>query len=259
MKGTLESFGATDIGLRRQINQDCIFLDDEIGLYVVADGMGGHSAGEVASKLAVDIVHAFVVQNRVSDQGAWPFGLDAGLSSNGNCLRTAIMLANLRIWEQSEINTDLSGMGTTIVAALAEDGVLTVASAGDSRAYRIRGQGIQQITTDDSWVQAALDKGVLSRDQVRDHVMRNVITKAVGTSEDIEPRVVEERLQTGDTVLFCSDGLHGMVSDAEILGIILAAGSDIRKAVADLISAANGRGGKDNITVLLLRQAGAAS
>jgi protein phosphatase len=253
MANKVESYGATDVGLRRQTNQDCLLFDDAIGLYVVADGMGGHSAGEVASKLAVDTVHTFVRQNRLSNGISWPGGIEAELSYSGNLLRTAIMLANLKVWEESESRAELAGMGTTIVAALAEDNVLTVGSAGDSRVYRIRRNEIRQLTTDDSWVQAALEKGVLNRDQLRNHAMRNVITKAIGANEDIEPRIIEEPLEPGDLCLLCSDGLHGIIGDYEILELVRSAGDDLKGAVENLIAAAKDGGGKDNITVILVR------
>ncbi|MBM3789024.1 MAG: Stp1/IreP family PP2C-type Ser/Thr phosphatase [Acidobacteria bacterium] len=253
MSHRIESYGRTDIGRRRSINQDCVFFDDQAGLYIVADGMGGHSGGEVASRLAVGVVSAFVLKKRHTDQSSWPYGIDPGFSYNGNCLRTAIMLANAKVWEQGARDPDLAGMGTTIVVALAEEGSLTIASAGDSRAYRIREGAIDQITTDDSWVQDALDKGVLTREQLRNHAMKNVITRAVGSSEAIQPRMVEERLQDGDTYLFCSDGLHGMLQDSEILRITLAARGDLRGAVAELVAAANSSGGKDNISALMFR------
>jgi len=247
-----ESYGASDIGLRRLINQDSLFFEDAAGLYVVADGMGGHSAGEVASGLAVKTVRDFVARSRLADAVEWPCPVDAGLSYNGNCLRAAIILANRRIWQEAGQRPDLAGMGTTIVAALAEEDVITLASAGDSRAYCIRQRAIRQLTVDDSWVQAALERGVLSSEQIRNHAMRNVITKAVGANEEIEPRVLEERLQPGDYYLFCSDGLHGTISDSDILEIILSSGGDLRRSVTALIDAANAGGGKDNITVLLL-------
>jgi len=250
---TTESYGVTDTGRRRQVNQDYVLFDDELRLYIVADGMGGHSAGEVASKLAAESVREFVVRSRCSADISWPFGLDPRLSLNGNCLRSAVMLANARVCDEAAQHEELYGMGTTIVAAVAEKGVLTICSAGDSRAYRIRSGSIRQLTKDDSWVQAALDRGVLEEGQARNHIMRNIITKAVGADDELEPCVVEEETEPGDLYLMCTDGLHGMLGDAEILGIIRASAPDLRKAVDSLIAAANANGGNDNVTALLLR------
>lgn len=252
MSCRIASYGATDIGLSRRVNQDSFLADDTLGLYVVADGMGGHSGGEVASRMAVDVIRSFVRLNRHGDGGSWPYGILPELSYGGNVLRTAIMLANAGVYEEAGKRPELAGMGTTIVAAVIENDLLTVGSAGDSRVYHMRGDRIRQLTTDDSWVQSALERGVLRPDELRNHAMRNVITKAVGTNPEIEPRILEEPLQPGDYCLLCSDGLHGLVGDPEILETVRAAGDDLAKAVTDLIAAANAAGGKDNITAVLL-------
>ena len=235
----MKSFGDTDIGLRRVLNEDSFFLDDELELYVVADGMGGQNAGEIASKTAVNVVVTFIRRTRSSEELTWPFGLIPSLSYNGNRLRTAIMMANKHVWREAETRQEYLGMGTTIVAALAEDAVLTFCGAGDCRVYRIRGSQLDQITTDDSWVQAAFWAGALNRERFEDHPMRNVVTKAVGARETIEVEILETPLQGDDLYLLCSDGLHGAVPDPKILEIVLAADMNLQKAVSDLISAAN--------------------
>ena len=251
--GDIKSFGDTDIGLRRVLNEDSFFLDDELGLYIVADGMGGQNAGEIASRTAVDVVTTFMRRSLDSEELTWPFGVVPSLSYNGNRLRTAIMMANKRVWREAETRQEYVGMGTTIVAALTEDAALTFCSAGDSRAYRIREDQLDQITTDDSWVQAAFSAGALNRERFEDHPMRNVVTKALGAKETIEIEILEEPLRRGDLYLLCSDGLHGAVHDTKILEIVLAADMNLQKAVSDLITAANDGGGKDNITALLFR------
>ena len=251
--GSVESFGETDIGRRRVLNEDSFLLDDELRLYIVADGMGGQNAGEIASRTAVDVAAAFIRRSRDSQELTWPFGLATNLSYNGNRLRTAIMMANKRVWKEAETRQEYVGMGTTIVAALAEDAVLTFCSAGDSRAYRIREKHLDQITTDDSWVQAAFSAGALDPERFEDHPMRNVVTKAVGAKETIDVEILEAPLKEGDLYLLCSDGLHGMVHGSKILEIVLAAGMNLQKAVSDLITAANDGSGKDNITALLFR------
>jgi protein phosphatase len=248
----IKSAGVTDIGRRRQLNEDALFVDDESGLYVVADGMGGHNAGEVASKLAVETVSNFVRRSGDDEEITWPYGVDPTISINANRLRTAIMLANKRVWKEADNREDYTGMGTTIVAGLVEDDHITLCGAGDSRAYRLRGDALDQITTDDSWVQVALTEGLLQADEAENHPMKNIITKAVGAKQNIELTVHEEPLEDGDVYLLCTDGLHGMVAEARILEILRDKKDDLEQAVQTLITAANDKGGKDNITAIVL-------
>jgi protein phosphatase len=252
MKHTVESFAKSDVGCRRKINEDSFLVDDDLGLYIVADGMGGQNAGEVASRMAVDAVARFIFRSRDADGLTWPFGIDPELSVNGNRIRTAVMLANRRVWKEADSRREFTGMGTTIVAVLAEHGVLTFCSAGDSRAYRIRNREIEQITTDDSWIQAAVLAGASIKDRLQEHPLRNLVTKAVGAKETIELVILETPFQNRDLYLLCSDGLHGEISDEKILELVLAARGDFEQAVAELVAAANAAGGKDNITTLLL-------
>jgi protein phosphatase len=249
----IESAGVTDIGRRRQLNEDAMFVDDESGLYVVADGMGGHNAGEVASKLAVETVSNFVRRSGDDEEITWPYGVDPSISINANRLRTAIMLANKRVWKEADNREDYTGMGTTIVAGLVEDDNITLCGAGDSRAYRLRGDALDQITTDDSWVQVALTEGLLQADEAENHPMKNIITKAVGAKQNIELTVYEEGLEDGDVYLLCTDGLHGMVAEAEILEILKGKTDDLEQIVQSLVAAANDKGGKDNITAVVFR------
>ncbi len=248
----IESFGASDIGRRRRQNQDTLLVDDETGLYIVADGMGGHNAGKIASEMAVETIAGFIRRTREHDRLTWPYGIDPRMSYNGNRLRTAIRLANRKIWKESESQDQYTGMGTTVVAALADSGLIALSSAGDTRAYRIRQDAIEQLTTDDTWIQAALDSGILHEDQTRSHALRNIVTKAVGAEEDIDVPIIEHSVLPGDRYLMCSDGLHGIVNDSQILEIVRSARGDPEEAVAALIEAANSGGGKDNITVVLL-------
>ena len=249
----IESFGATDLGRARQLNEDSLLVDDEFGLYIVADGMGGHNAGEIASQLAVETVFNFVQRSRGDEDITWPYGVDPKLSINSNRLRTAIMLANRRVWREADNRREYTGMGTTIVSALLTGDTVSFAWAGDSRAYRIRSGELEQITTDDSWVQAAIREGVLRPEEANTHPMRNIITKAVGAREEIDVRSREERLEDGDLYLLCTDGLHGMVEDPSILQIAKQSAGDLERSVRDLIGAANKNGGKDNITAIVFR------
>jgi protein phosphatase len=249
----LDSYGASDVGRRRQLNEDSLVMDQESRLFIVADGMGGHNAGEIASKLAVETVLNFIRRAKEEEEITWPYGVDPKLSIEANRLRTAIMLANKRVWKEADKRQDYTGMGTTIVAAVIGNDCITFTGAGDSRLYRVRGEEIEQLTTDDSWVQVAIDEGVLDPEEAEHHPMRNIITKAIGAKEDIDVPVFEEQLEDGDLYLLCSDGLHGMINDKEIRRIVLQSGNELEKCVKELIEAANENGGKDNVTVLVMR------
>jgi serine/threonine protein phosphatase PrpC len=249
----IDSFGVSDIGRRRKLNEDNVLVDDDLGLFVVADGMGGHNAGEVASSLAVEVVSNFIRRSREEEEITWPYGIDPKISLNGNRLRTAVMLANKRVWKEADNREEYTGMGTTLVAALVASEEVVLCNAGDSRAYRLRDAKLEQVTTDDSWVQAAFSEGVLQPQEIQYHPMRNIITKAIGAREAIEVNILEEGLQSGDIYLLCSDGLHGMVNDQDIERIMVSAEGDLEKAVRALIEAANAGGGKDNISAVIFR------
>jgi protein phosphatase len=217
----IEAFGRTDVGRRRKVNEDSFLVAPESHLYAVCDGMGGHNAGEVASRMAVETLAAFVERSGVEKEITWPWGLDANLSFEANRLKTAIRLANSQVFQSADSSEELTGMGTTVVAALISGNTMTLGSAGDSRCYLVRDQQLQQLTQDDSWVSAALGEGILNSDDVERHPLRNVITKAVGARDSIDLEVIEQTLQAGDVALLCSDGLHGMVNDDEIARILV--------------------------------------
>ena len=250
----IEAFGKTDVGKRRKLNEDNLLLDREINLYAVCDGMGGHNAGEVASKMAIETLHAFIAKSQGEEKDiTWPYGLEPNLSFEANRLKTAIKLANKRVFKAADNREDYTGMGTTLVAALVNDGTLTVGNAGDSRCYMVRGGKLSQLTRDDSWVSAAWAEGILSHDEIDRHPLRNVITKAVGAKDNIELETGETKLLSGDIVLLCSDGLHGMITDEQILKLLDPPPADLEKAAAALVDAANEAGGKDNVSVVLLK------
>lgn len=249
----IEAFGRTDVGRRRKINEDSFLVSPEMQLYAVCDGMGGHNAGEVASRMAIETLANFVQKSSVERELTWPWGLDANLSFEANRLKTAIRLANARVFQAAEQRQELTGMGTTVVAVLVSGDVLTIGSAGDSRCYLQRGGALTQLTRDDSWVSAALGEGILNSDDVEHHPLRNVITKAVGARESIDLDVIEHRLLPADLVLLCSDGLHGLLHDSEIARLLPAPGESLETGSARLIEAANDAGGRDNVTAVLLR------
>jgi serine/threonine protein phosphatase PrpC len=251
----IEAFGRTDVGRRRKINEDSFLVSPEMSLYAVCDGMGGHNAGEVASRMAIETISAFIERSAVEKEITWPWGLDANLSFDANRVKTAIRLANARVFQAADNREELTGMGTTVVTVLISGDIMTVGSAGDSRCYLVRGGELKQLTRDDSWVSAALGEGILNSDDVEHHPLRNVITKAVGARDAIDLDVLAHDLQPGDLVMLCSDGLHSMVSDQEIGRILQSSLDSLEEASARLVEAANEAGGRDNVTVVLLRRA----
>jgi serine/threonine protein phosphatase PrpC len=249
----IEAFGRTDVGRRRKVNEDSFLVAPESHLYAVCDGMGGHNAGEVASRMAVETLAAFVERSGVEKEITWPWGLDANLSFDANRLKTAIRLANAQVFQSADSNEELTGMGTTVVAALVSGSTMTLGSAGDSRCYLVRDGKLQQLTQDDSWVSAALGEGILNSDDVERHPLRNVITKAVGARDSIDIEIIEQTLQAGDVALLCSDGRHGMLGDEEIARILVSSSGTLEEVTASLVDAANEAGGRDNVSVVLLR------
>ena len=250
----IEAFGKTDVGRRRKLNEDNLLIDSDVNLYAVCDGMGGHNAGEVASKMAIETLHAFITKSQGEEKDiTWPYGLEPHLSFEANRLKTAIKLANKRIFKAADNREDYTGMGTTLVAALVNDSMLTVGNAGDSRVYMVREGKLSQLTRDDSWVSAAWAEGILSTAEIDRHPLRNVITKAVGAKADIELETSEHTLAAGDIVLLCSDGLHAMITDEQILSLLHPLPGSLEKTADVLIEAANEAGGKDNVSVVLLR------
>ncbi len=248
----VESGSISDIGRKRKSNEDSYCVDDEQGLYVVADGMGGHAAGEVASEVAVETIEKFIQMTSDSQDATWPYGLDEKLSFNGNRLKTSIRFANRRVLERTREQAEYEGMATTVVATLISDDQADIAHVGDSRLYLIRQGQIQRLTDDHSWVNEQVLSGVMDTEQARTHPLRNVVTRALGGKEELEVDVQTLQLQSMDLLLLCSDGLTSMVDDEQILKIILADGHDKKRALAGLVDAANDSGGEDNTTAILL-------
>ena len=251
MKITCEA--RSDVGRKRRGNEDALFLNPEQRLYVVADGMGGHAAGEVASKVAVDSINEFVTQTGDNAQITWPFGLDDSISYDGNRLKTAIRHANRRVLEATRERSEYEGMATTVAAVLVDDDVANLAHVGDSRIYLWSGGQIELLTSDHSWVNEQIQTGVISPEQARSHPLRNVVTRALGGRTDLLVDVQARKMKAGDVLLLCSDGLTTMVTDEDIARVLGEAGGDVAKAAEALVEEANGRGGEDNITVVLLK------
>ncbi len=239
----LKSFSRTDIGKKRKLNQDYIFSSDEkIGnlsnVFIVADGMGGHAAGDLASKSAVEVITRSIGESFESNPSI--------------ILRKAIEAANERVFEVAEANPELEGMGTTVVAATFIGRFLQVANVGDSRLYIIHDREIRQVTVDHSLVEEMVRRGAVTREDSSHHPKKNIITRAVGVKETVDVDLFTEELEDGDMVLLCTDGLTNMVSD-ERIRMTVAASRDVTEAVIHLVDEANEQGGKDNISVILVQ------
>ncbi len=249
----LTAYGVTHPGRVRPNNEDALLWDATGGLFVVADGMGGHQAGEVASRMAVETVQSFLDASRGDHDLTWPFGFDPALSMNANRLVTAVRLANRKVFQAGEDKPDLAGMGTTIVVALIDNETLTFCGVGDSRIYLLSGNVLQQITHDDSWVATVLARDPeFDRAQLAHHPMRHVLTNVLGAREDTEVEVGERPLRKGEQLLLCSDGLYGGLDDAA-MQILLSSPDGLKDLGDRLVAASLERGGTDNITVVLVR------
>jgi PPM family protein phosphatase len=249
----LSSAVASDPGLRRESNEDSFCTRTDLGLYMVADGMGGHAAGEVASRLAVKVVEDFINDTRDADPNrTWPFPYDADLSFDGNRLKAAFRLANRRLAAAMQSDEGLRGMATTAAAVLMTKERPAVAHVGDSRVYLWRDGRLSQITEDHSWVGEQVRAGVLSDADARRHPWRNVVTRALSGGDDPDVEVTELDVREGDRLLICSDGLSGVVG-FEALESIIASTHPLQETCRSLIDAANAAGGPDNITVALIK------
>ena len=243
----------SDVGKKRKGNEDSLFLNPEQKLYVVADGMGGHAAGEVASRVAVDAINEFVTLTGGNEEITWPFGLDDTISYEGNRLKTAIRQANRRVLEATRESAEYEGMATTVAAVLVDGNVANLAHVGDSRIYLWSGERIVLLTSDHSWVNEQIQSGVISPEQARSHPLRNVVTRALGGRADLVVDVQSRPMASGEILLLCSDGLTTMIADDEIARLLGEAQGDLARAATSLVAEANERGGEDNITVVLLK------
>jgi len=245
----LRAFGKSDKGRVRPTNEDCFAVDEALGLLVVADGMGGHNAGEVAARIAVDAI----VDHVRTNEDDWPFGIDTSLSPEANILRTAILLANVRILEAAIGAHDYAGMGTTIVAARAVGDRLVVAHVGDSRLYVLSDGVLTQVTEDDSWLETVLAREPdADRAAFAHHPMRHALTNVVGARGRTDVHVAEPPLASGDVILLTTDGVHGVVADHR-LARLLESDAPLNAIAEDVIAAALTRGSKDNLTAVVAR------
>ena len=246
----IRAVGVTDVGCVRKHNEDSLLADSALGLFVVADGLGGHAAGEVASQIVVETVGRVVGETLEKDR-TWPMEYDPSLSYDGNRLKVALLLSDQAIAEDIRRNPERETMGSTVVAGLFHGSKVTLAHVGDSRAYILGPDGIRQVTRDHSWVAEQVANGILTPSEARVHPFRNVITQALGNGGDLDVEVQEFDLSKTERLLLCSDGLSGMIGDKQIWDIVEQSG-DIQTAVESLISIAREHGGEDNITAILV-------
>jgi len=246
-------FGArTDTGRVRENNEDCYGSAPEIGLFVLSDGMGGMASGEVASRLAVETILAHCRHAQADSSLPLIGERIEGLSDTSNRLASAIRLANQAIFHAAQQNPAQQGMGATVVAVRFVDGRMSLAHAGDSRAYRLRAGAFEQLTEDHSFVAESVRRGFMNESEAEASKLQNVLIRALGVEGELEVDVTEELVIKGDTILLCSDGLTRELSDPQIAAI-LGDSRDPRKAAGNLVDLANRAGGGDNITAVVLR------
>lgn len=241
------SCGITDVGLKRSHNEDNLLINEELNLFVVADGMGGHNGGEFASAICVNTVEEIVENMELGDQ--LQVNQDDPVDLVREKLRYALRLAGRRIFEKASESTEFHGMGTTAVSMLIDGSNAFIAHVGDSRLYLVRDDKVEQVTEDHSFVARQIKAGVLTAEEARSHRMRNVIYRSLGYQEDVEVDVEVRAIQQGDHFLLCSDGLSGHVEAHEIFDHVTQYGP--QEAARRLVDLACERGGDDNITVIV--------
>ena len=252
----LEAHGLSDRGPVRTSNEDCFVSDPALRLFVVADGMGGHSAGEVASNLAVETIAGFIQRTEEDAEFSWPYGIEPSLSFSGNRLRTAVHLANRRVFRAAERYDEYTGMGTTVVGALISGTRMAVANAGDSRLYLFSGGTLTQLTRDDTWAATVLASKGSAEVAAAPESMRRVLTNVIGAREQTDVRMTEHDLAAGDAILLCSDGLHAVLDDRAMEAVV-ASSETAAEIVARLIQTALAHGARDNLTAVFARFDGA--
>ncbi|MCB9545835.1 MAG: Stp1/IreP family PP2C-type Ser/Thr phosphatase [Myxococcales bacterium] len=248
----LTSAGRTHVGMKRAHNEDSLRLFREENLFVVADGMGGHASGEVASQMSVETLAEFFRATAEDDEITWPFKMEKGRKYEESRVVTGIRLSNRRIFESASRDSKLKGMGTTIVVTFFVNDTCYVGHVGDSRVYRFRAGELTQLTEDHSLLNDYIKMRQLTPEEIEAFPHKNVIVRALGMKETVQVDVMQERPLAGDVYLLCSDGLSGMVTDPD-MARILTKGGELDTLCDELIDRANENGGTDNITVILIR------
>ena len=250
LKGKLLCVGQTDTGRVREHNEDMIAFDGELGLVVLADGMGGYNAGEVASGIAVKTVFN-LIRESIGRENLNLADEKSGMSRPSIILRDAIQRANKIIYQTARSQPHCEGMGTTVVAALFFDDRVSIAHVGDSRIYRVRSGAIEQITLDHSLLQELVDRGFYSPEEAQRASNKNYVTRALGVEPNVEVEIQQHPVHKGDIYLLCSDGLSDMVEDDDMVLTVSTFGANLNSVAQHLIQLANDNGGKDNISVVM--------
>jgi serine/threonine protein phosphatase PrpC len=251
----LQYAGATHVGMKRDHNEDNLALYPEMNLFVVADGMGGHSSGEVASRIAVDTLKTFFQETEDDDEITWPYKQDKAISVEANRFVSGIKLANRNIFETALADPRFKGMGTTFVGLMATEKHALIAHVGDSRCYLLRGDILVQLTEDHSLLNDYKKIQKMTAEEEANFPHKNIIVRALGMKDAVDVDIRDKGPEFGDILLLCSDGLSGELTDEEMRVLLLAHIDDLDKAVEMLIQAACDNGGKDNVTVVLVKYA----
>ena len=252
LTGTLEIAGRTDAGQVREQNEDSIGEEAELGAIILADGMGGYHGGEVASAIAVNTVLNYLHEH-ISDFPPGQIDKKSGHSKEGLHAREAITQANTSIVKAAETQPQYRGMGTTVVMGIFYDNKITAAHVGDSRMYRFRDDGLEQLTVDHTLLQELVDRGFYTEQEARESLNKNLVTRALGIDKEVVVDISETDVQPGDIYLLCSDGLNDMITDEEILATMSTFGDNLQDIADNLIKLANEHGGRDNVSVVLAK------
>ncbi|HMJ14942.1 MAG TPA: protein phosphatase 2C domain-containing protein [Polyangiaceae bacterium] len=244
----LRSYGGSDVGRRRKVNEDAFLCDDVLGLWVVADGMGGHAAGEIASQESVDTIYGMIKRGKATLELDKEYSEDRSRTA-ARLLEGSVQAATYMVFAMAELDSDKAGMGTTISAMMSFGDHAVLAQVGDSRIYRVRGNEVAQLTEDHTLIAWQLKQGLITLEEARTSKHRNVITRAVGNREYVQVDTLVTEIELGDTYLLCSDGLHGYLRPEEIPELANPGG---QWSVQRLIDLANSRGGRDNITAVVV-------
>jgi PPM family protein phosphatase len=249
----LDTASLSHPGMVRTHNEDSIFVDSEAGIALLADGMGGYNAGEVASGIAVNVISKGMLPELTSGRELSKVDIQSGLTHAALLLQQQIALANKGIYEAAQARVECAGMGTTLVAVVLFQNRISIGHIGDSRCYRLRGDRFEQLTHDHSLLQEQIDSGMLTQEQARYSLNKNLVTRALGIEAVVPADIAEYRLEADDIYLLCSDGLTDMVDTDVVREVVAARRNDLAEAAAELIDVANQNGGRDNISVVLVR------
>lgn len=252
LKGKILFYGKTDVGSVRDHNEDTIGCDENLGLAVLADGMGGHRGGEMASAITVSTILE-TISSQANKINSGETDDKTGFSLESLLVHKAVTLANKNVHESSLANAQYRGMGTTVVVLLFYDNRFTVAHVGDSRLYRLRDGELEQITRDHSLMQELIDRGFYTTEQARNSLNKNLVTRAIGIDETVQVDIQEDIVMPDDIYLLCSDGVNDMLEDEIIESILTDNSDDLEKAALEIIRMANEYGGKDNISAVLAK------